>query len=815
MKTTRLIRLLCAVSALCLSFSACDPSANDGPRATGQTESAQTSSQTRRLTPPPPPPPPPRGAQSPEPPEATDDDMASPQPPTAPPNRRQMRAVNDEAAPAVATIPDTSAEPAIETQCDFEASISATGPAIVFNDPAALRTPLAFNAILSALSASAGGAGDAAAQVALINSMLATFNRTSFINSASGIRVPVQRRTTEANLDANTLIADLLPVAVFNRLDLMSDDGIDCGEHRIVYSLDPTSRLKTDARDKFTIIFEARYPNPQPDLGIAGCQPIADFWASLTTAATTPAARAELVRQFFLTGIEVNGIALPAVMNVAHFQGTLGQIRTNQFIGDDWQLREFRTDTATGGLRLIPDTVKGTVMAELFNDARSDALGITSVRADFMSDLLTNQLPRLVQPERLNLSRAEDILVSFEPAFPDRFYDFQSDSQTNSDNPAVQASDDLVAALDTALELSGFTGVTSTQVLNRIGAMSCGGCHEFSGGQNVAPGLNWPQNNPTFVHVDDDGRLSSALTDIFLPKRRSFMLDTFLCTNTPDCIDDGDCSPEEICDEGTCIVDSETGCTGDVECDDGLICIDGDCVDAPATACETDGDCTDDLICVAGDCVEAPVSGCEVDDDCADALICVAGDCVEAPVTGCGSDVDCADELVCVEGDCVEPPMTGCEADADCRDDRICESGDCVVAPTMPSSCDTPHTTIERARRLTGNHVATGTEAGSCGGTGGESVVVVTPPRTTQLCIQLTSRDVLPILHVRAGFSDEPMLGCDTLEAEIGCAIGTGPRNRAQLEITAEANTPYYLFVDANRNAGGRWMLDVRRGRCR
>ena len=45
-------------------------------------------------------------------------------------------------------------------------------------------------------------------------------------------------------------------------LDLAPADGSDCGEQRVIYSLEPGSPLTTVPFQDFTLIFEARYPNP-------------------------------------------------------------------------------------------------------------------------------------------------------------------------------------------------------------------------------------------------------------------------------------------------------------------------------------------------------------------------------------------------------------------------------------------------------------------------------------------------------------------------------------------------------------------------
>ncbi len=61
-------------------------------------------------------------------------------------------------------------------------------------------------------------------------------------------------------------------------------------------------------------------------------------------------------------------------------------------------------------------------------------------------------------------------------------------------------------------------------IRNRAEAMSCGGCHQNSNDTEIAPNVNWPKS-ASFVHVNEQGVLSSALTDQFLPARSALLKD--------------------------------------------------------------------------------------------------------------------------------------------------------------------------------------------------------------------------------------------------------------------------------------------------
>ena len=136
--------------------------------------------------------------------------------------------------------------------------------------------------------------------------------------------------------------------------------------------------------------------------------------------------------------------------------------------------------------------------------------------------------------------------------------------------------------------------VTDTQVLHRLGAMTCGGCHQYSStgtGVEITDTVSWPVVGApgAFVQVSNNGSadaaLSTGLLGTFLPLRREFLLDTWLCD-----------------------VPVSTGCTSDDECDPGFICVAGECVeDQVSTGCTSDDDCPAGYICDDyGNCVLPP-----------------------------------------------------------------------------------------------------------------------------------------------------------------------------------------------------------------
>jgi hypothetical protein len=95
-----------------------------------------------------------------------------------------------------------------------------------------------------------------------------------------------------------------------------------------------------------------------------------------------------------------------------------------------------------------------------------------------------------------------------------------SPPETNRDDPTFIADEALRAEIAKTLSdtLDSACGITPDHVINRMGAMTCGGCHHFSNGKPIAPGVNWPRAGG-FVHINEDGVLSELLLERFLPFR--------------------------------------------------------------------------------------------------------------------------------------------------------------------------------------------------------------------------------------------------------------------------------------------------------
>ena len=133
------------------------------------------------------------------------------------------------------------------TAPDALAQAVCTAPAIdisrslVVTDAALDKTKFAFVKTIDAILGSMNVGKTAGNRENFVKSMLTSFQDDAMVNPVSGLRMKVDVRSLEANLDPNKLLnpADpigLVPIALFNRLDAAPEDWSNCGEHRIVYS---------------------------------------------------------------------------------------------------------------------------------------------------------------------------------------------------------------------------------------------------------------------------------------------------------------------------------------------------------------------------------------------------------------------------------------------------------------------------------------------------------------------------------------------------------------------------------------------------
>lgn len=333
-----------------------------------------------------------------------------------------------------------------------------------------------------------------------------------------------------------------VPVGLFSRFDLATEDGSTCGEFRIVYA---KKSGQTNNRDRNTIIFEAALPNPVPRAGLRGCRPIVGFWAELSRIDDVKK-RAKKLEEFYFDGLG-HGIA-PAI-HINHFgnnTGDLGQVRTNQFVQDglehrSWSLREFKIEHTCEGklsarhkhgrkhakhghqecsLTFVPVTNKTNPYGPLF------AGEITHPKQQAFQEQFVGQVEALAAEEVTSIAmQVDDVFNSAQS---------QSSGGIETDYLAHFSDEsDLALGIEQELERIG-SDLEPIDIVARAQTQSCAGCHRFSNGRDLGAGLTWPASLG-FTHVDERTLesvggilrypLSDALTNTFLPARKRVMED--------------------------------------------------------------------------------------------------------------------------------------------------------------------------------------------------------------------------------------------------------------------------------------------------
>ena len=438
---------------------------------------------------------------------------------------------------------------------------------LAVTDAAVDRTKFSFSRTIGAILSSMSIPNTADNRENFLKTLLASFNNEVLVNPVSGLRMRVDKRP-EAALDPKKLLdpADptgLVPVALFNRLDLAPADWSDCGEHRIIYSF--KTHIPAFPFSRFFLIFEARTANASPEkIGFEGCRATANFWRDLTDE-DDEGKRAERLEQFYYTGI--HGTAGP-VVQAKNYGGPLGQVRGNLLVtasgatasdaSSNFQLREWvivNSGQPTPA-SFISVTVKDNPLTQFYLDANGPDAPLDPMleteRVEFQKEFLNTSLTRLLEPDvvynfltpgqpgyKPELDPNPDnpvfdidkykieILNRFGAGFQNRFNAFQSVSQEFEDNPEKKAGMRFKKDIKTKLGQFIIDPMRNQpkvkHVLNRAGAVTCGGCHQFTTGEPVGQvrgePILWPPSE-TWVHVTELGWLSPALKKVFLPFRQ-------------------------------------------------------------------------------------------------------------------------------------------------------------------------------------------------------------------------------------------------------------------------------------------------------
>lgn len=362
------------------------------------------------------------------------------------------------------------------------------------------------------------------------------------------------------------------PIAIVNRFDLAPANGQTCGQYRIVFGkgVGQSPRMSAGNPNGFNrvlMIFEAILPNPSPSLGLAGCAPVVEYWANLSSM-SSPDDRAAAIDRLYFTGIP----GFPPVIKRAHYSGAVdphtgvqlgGQIRVNGFMfdhgdagrpsGQPWQLREINLDescSTTGMTRkclVKPKMVTPKVSpdASLFDEKNCSPLAV-AFRDPANPNGFIAQIPDLLQPDLnlLNMNNLSPIYNSAQATSSPVIAPGATPLNDSNYNAAFDPRGAFAAAI--TAKIPPGSGLTALHVVRRAQTQSCAGCHELStstaaffGGVPEANKLDangnliWPDDSPS-LPIPGFGSIASftQTSELFLEPLASGVTCDKACTAT-------------------------------------------------------------------------------------------------------------------------------------------------------------------------------------------------------------------------------------------------------------------------------------------
>ncbi|MEA2491211.1 MAG: hypothetical protein QOH21_3003 [Acidobacteriota bacterium] len=305
---------------------------------------------------------------------------------------------------------------------------------------------------------------------------------------------------------------DFFAIAITNRFDLADANGAHCGQYRIVFA-----HRNEPPAEPLHIIFEGALANPNPAAGLAGCRPVAQFWADLSAVGSVDERRLRLER-FFFDGI--TGFA--PVVDPAHYRHAPAGIRTLQSRAGSQRFYQFRIITENGRLIMKPDVLENLPFDRLFDASVPGERG-----ERFRAELLRN----------VSTLSTRDVNL-YHMAIPAEFLMVESDPDVGDDEPAfiysipfnrsLNSSAGLAfrEAILTELQTSG-SALVPEKIIMRAETQNCVGCHSIRG--DVGDGVTFPPSLGNNQHVSDievaAGRfgISRAMEEVFIPHRMQIL----------------------------------------------------------------------------------------------------------------------------------------------------------------------------------------------------------------------------------------------------------------------------------------------------
>lgn len=311
------------------------------------------------------------------------------------------------------------------------------------------------------------------------------------------------------------------PVAVVNRMDLEGSNPFTCGEARILYAKE--SGL-TDPEDRVFLMFEVSVPQPNEP---SECLSLARWWKDLEDVPRAEEVARELRSFFFDAPPDMTPLLHPANLGLGStggggYYGQTGQLRVSQHMDEHWEMRQLVASMQDESrLRFVPTTVGNNPMPGLFDPKLND-----SSDAEFALDFAERNVGRLAvsELEGMTMDVPPEHLSGESALGGEAINDYAARGAANSFLLDVIAL--RIEELGLGAGCPEDDPLTPDSILRRATMDSCAGCHapaRFLGPEReIGCGLTWPASLGE-VHIDESGRLSPALTEVFLPQRAALL----------------------------------------------------------------------------------------------------------------------------------------------------------------------------------------------------------------------------------------------------------------------------------------------------
>ena len=341
-------------------------------------------------------------------------------------------------------------------------------------------------------------------QALLPNAIHCGDEMTNGVPTLNGFPIECNRAEAQHVNDMNNFFA----TAFVNRIDLAPANGAHCGQQRMIFA--------NNSRGRTFMILEAQIPNPQPELGIDGCRPLAQFWMDQNSEPSAKVRGQRLAQAFLQGGVKgLTEFGFGPFYTAENLTVGSGQIRTNQFDSKPWTLREFKLALDGEALSAVPFPTAESPNGPLWNETNPLPQG-EACRKNFLEALngvLTDNMSLMsfvVDAACKNAESRED----------------QSEDYARE----LASSPGFRSQLEEKLQSVG-SKLLPEDIANRARfSGSCIGCHSeargsFLGNGVFAPGADDFPQVLEFSQACGNGETgncftkSTALNNVFLPDR--------------------------------------------------------------------------------------------------------------------------------------------------------------------------------------------------------------------------------------------------------------------------------------------------------